>query len=206
MGKMIIGLVLSSLWALEGVGSQSVTGGTVVLAKEVQMLSLYDFDGDASRWRVIDDGVMGGRSQGNWAQRDGVGLFSGTLSLESSGGFSSVRSEGLLVSCTGTTAFRIRVKGDGRTYQFRVRSSTAFDGASYRLAFDTKAGEWQEIDLPFEAFEASFRGRVLDDYPALLGEKVVTVGFLLADKKPGAFQLEVDWIKVRKAESTADSP
>lgn len=178
----------------------------IMLAKEISMFCLYGFDGDGSRWRIIDDGVMGGRSQGDWAERDGVGFFSGTLSLENNGGFSSVRSDRLLASCTGATAFRIRVKGDGRTYQFRVRSSAAFDGASYRLAFDTKAGEWQEIDLPLEAFEASFRGRVLDDYPALVGEKVVTVGFLLADKNPGAFQLEVDWIKVRKADTKAAAP
>ena len=190
-------VVLTGLAALLAGAAADVEEKQAAPAKETPMISLYDFDGDAQRWRIVDDGVMGGRSQGNWDSSAGVGVFSGTLSLENNGGFSSVRSDNVVASCAGATAFRIRVKGDGRTYQFRVRSSAAFDGASYRLMFDTKAGEWQEIDLPLENFEASFRGRVLGDYPALEGEKVVTVGFLLADKNPGGFQLEVDWIKAK---------
>ena len=192
-------VVLSSLWAVLGGAAEAEEKKQAAPAEETPMISLYDFDGDARRWRIIDDGVMGGRSQGNWALDAGVGVFSGTLSLENNGGFSSVRSDSLSVSCAGATAFRVRVKGDGRPYQFRVRSSAAFDGASYQLSFDTKAGEWQEIDLPLEDFKAAFRGRVLGDYPALEGDKVVTVGFLLADKNPGSFQLEVDWIKAQTA-------
>ena len=48
-------------------------------------------------------------------------------------------------------------------------------------------------------FVATFHGRVFPDQK-LDPSKVNYVGFLLADKKAGPFKLEVDWIKVTKAE------
>lgn len=158
---------------------------------------LFDFDQDGAGWRIIDDGVMGGESRGEWLLRGGSGFFKGELSLENNGGFSSVRSEPLQVTPQASiSAFRIRVRGDGRTYQLRVRADADFDGISYRSEFATRAGEWQEISLDLGAFEPVFRGRVLKDCPALRGDMITTVGFLLADKKAGAFHLEVDWIGV----------
>ncbi len=194
---MAFWMVLSSVLAIGGIADDLTEKKEVITREESPMRVLFNFEGDGRRWRVIDDGVMGGLSEGTWAVSQGLGVFSGMLSLENNGGFSSVRSDGVGPSCSGVTSFLIRVKGDGRSYQFRVRDSMAFDGASYRMTFDTEAGVWQEIVLPLEGFEASFRGRVLGDYPALAGEKVTTVGFLLADKQPGLFRLEVDWIKVR---------
>ena len=97
----------------------------------------------------------------------------------------------MTTSAEGASAFRIRVKGDGRTYQFRIRTNTAFDGASYRVEFPTQVGEWETFTFPRSDFKATFRGRILTDYPPLRGEEVVTLGLLLADKQPGAFRLEV---------------
>tara|TARA_R110001592_G_scaffold85482_1_gene252710 strand:- start:629 stop:1003 length:375 start_codon:yes stop_codon:yes gene_type:complete len=118
--------------------------------------------------------------------------------MENNGGFSSVRSGPRPGAYTNASAFHLRIKGDGRTYQFRVRTDGNFDGASYRAQFETKADTWQEVELPLSDFEASFRGRVLTDYPTFEGAAVVTVGFLLADKNPGAFHLEVDWIEATR--------
>ena len=55
---------------------------------------IYDFNKDSSRsdWRIINDGVMGGESQGKfYIDTEGNGIFEGTISLENNGGFSSVR-------------------------------------------------------------------------------------------------------------------
>jgi len=162
------------------------------------MNPLFHFEEDGGDWQIIDDGVMGGVSRGSWSVSEGVGIFSGSLSLENNGGFSSVRSRPLPEAPSGATAFRLRIKGDGRTYQFRARTDASFDGASYQAEFGTKAGEWQEVSLAMEDFKAVFRGNVLRGYPALSGDRVVTVGFLLADKQAGPFRLEVDWIELAK--------
>ena len=55
---------------------------------------LFDFttSSDISKWRITDDVVMGGRSDGKFQlSANGNGLFSGKVSLENNGGFSSVR-------------------------------------------------------------------------------------------------------------------
>ena len=166
------------------------------LEKSKSMILLFDFETGEKVWKVIDDGVMGGVSKGNWRTGEGIGIFQGELSLENNGGFSSVRSAPLAALPAGISGFRLRVKGDGRTYQFRLRTDANFDGASYQVEFTTRSGEWQEIELKIDLFKAVFRGNVLKDYPALSGEKVVTAGFLLADKKAGPFRLEVDWIGI----------
>ena len=47
---------------------------------------------DSKRWNIINDGVMGGLSEGKtWTTDDSV-TFQGTVSLENNGGFSSYRS------------------------------------------------------------------------------------------------------------------
>mgnify|MGYP001300270260 CR=1 FL=1 len=61
---------------------------------------------DVSGWMVVDDIVMGGRSSGLFRlDKDGHGVFTGEVSLENNGGFSSVRYDcdnihaGLLLQC-----------------------------------------------------------------------------------------------------------
>ncbi len=57
---------------------------------------LFDFTGaDAAKeWQTINDGVMGGISEGKFKITDKKTLeFFGTLSLENNGGFASVRTK-----------------------------------------------------------------------------------------------------------------
>jgi monofunctional biosynthetic peptidoglycan transglycosylase len=153
------------------------------------------FDEGTKPWRNVDDVVMGGVSSSKMQIVDGIAIFSGKLSLENNGGFASVRSQPLKTKLDGCNGIRLRVKGDGRTYQFRIRTNTAFDGASYRLSFDTKEAVWTEHELPFSDFEAAYRGRLLPDHPPIDPARIETVGLLLADKKPGPFEMHIDWIK-----------
>ena len=54
---------------------------------------LYDFEAGnkAHGWIIVDDNVMGGRSEGNISVNDkGYGIFEGEVSLENNGGFSSM--------------------------------------------------------------------------------------------------------------------
>jgi len=115
--------------------------------------------------------------------------------LENNGGFASVRSAPLRENLTGLTAFVLRVRGDGRSYKFSVRTGAGFDTPLYQLAFTTKRGEWEEHRLPFKDFVPTFRGRILTDVPPLNPAKVTSVGFLISDKQEGPFKLEVAWIK-----------
>ena len=70
---------------------------------------------------------------------------------------------------------------------------------SFRQSFKTKKDEWIEFSIPVDKFVATYRGRVFPNQK-LDPSKVDSVGFLLGDKKAGPFKLEVEWIKVTKAD------
>ncbi len=148
------------------------------------------------RWAIVNDGVMGGRSQSSLRLTDeGTAVFSGTLSLENDGGFASTRALLDTMDLTGFTGFRIRVKGDGRRYELRLRMDPNLDGVAYRAEFGTTQGEWTEVFLPFSSFQPSFRGRVPRDVRPLDLTSIRQIGFLLGDGAEGPFQLEMAWIR-----------
>ena len=173
------------------------------------MTSLFDFaqSSDASKWQIVNDGVMGGRSssQASIVKSDsvetietgaGIMRFAGTLSLENNGGFASVRSRssGSLGLDPGQTIV-LRVKGDGRRYTFNLYTPDRRTAFSYQMEFDTTAGQWTEIRLPVDKFVAHSFGRPIPSIK-LTPSQVQSVGILLGDKNPGAFEILVDWINV----------
>jgi len=110
-----------------------------------------------------------------------------------------VRSLPARYDLAGCDAFVIRVRGDGRCYKFTARTERSFDSAIYQTAFTTTKGEWEEHRLPLKQFVPTFRGRVLSGEPPLDSAKVTSVGFLISDKQPGSFQLEIAWVKASSA-------
>jgi len=79
------------------------------------------------RWRVINDDVMGGISQSRIElSPTATAIFSGQLSLENNGGFASIRRRADNYNLDGYTGVILKVKGDGRTYQFRVKADERY--------------------------------------------------------------------------------
>ncbi|NER18585.1 CIA30 family protein [Spongiivirga citrea] len=157
---------------------------------------IFDFNKttDISGWRVVDDGVMGGRSQGSFAlNANGNGVFSGTVSLENNGGFSSVRYQTDQMALGSYSKFVLKLKGDGKSYQFRVRSSFR-ERFSYIGKFET-TGKKQTIEIPFATMYPAFRGRTLD-LDNYNGETLVEIAFLIGNKKAENFKLEIVSIAV----------
>jgi len=161
------------------------------------MIENFDFK-NQHFWRIINDGVMGGISTSQMELLPNEkGQFSGFVSLENNGGFASIRRLLINKPTTSFTKVKIRVKGDGKKYKFRMRNSNRFDGMAYSKTFETTSDKWIEINLPIKNFDATFRGRIYSDYPKLVPEDLRQVGFLIADKQEGKFYLEVDWIRVK---------
>lgn len=149
------------------------------------------------RWVAVNDDVMGGRSSGGAVLEGGHLNFSGELSLENNGGFSSVRSVGRDFDLSGATAVVLRVRGDGRCYQLRLATDARSRGVavSFGAVFVTCAGEWIEVRVPLKSLKATVRGSALQG-PQLDPSQVRQIGLLIADKRDGAFALAVDWIAV----------
>jgi apolipoprotein D and lipocalin family protein len=161
-----------------------------------QSKNLIDFrDSDDTQWQVVNDGVMGGVSSSGIQQTgQGTGLFTGELSLENNGGFASVRALVGRQDLSRYDGLEIRVRGDGRTYQLRLRTNDRYDGIAYRIFFPTREDEWVSRQLSFAEFQPTFRGSVVADAPVLDTTTISQVAFMLADKNPGAFSLEIDYV------------
>ena len=158
--------------------------------------TVFDFrSATPAAWQLVNDDVMGGVSLSSFQITNGWAVFGGEVSLANNGGFASVRSRPARLDLGDAVTFVIRVRGDGRRYKFTARMDPGFDRAIYQCAFTTKPGEWAEHRLPVKDFAASFRGRRLTDGPPLRPVDVTSVGFLIADKQAGPFQLDLAWIK-----------
>jgi hypothetical protein len=160
-------------------------------------MTIFDFNtkSNSTNWRIVDDVVMGGRSNGNFKlNNSGNGEFFGMVSLENNGGFSMVQYPFETKKVDAFTKVVIRLKGDGKTYQFRIKTNND-DRHSYTTSFDTN-GEWEIIEIPFNQLEPAFRGRKLDmeNYP---GNQMEMIAFLIGNRKAESFKLEIKSIELK---------
>ena len=158
---------------------------------------IHDFDReDAARFVTVNDTVMGGRSDARiQVLEGGVLRFSGTLSLENNGGFTSLRSRIASYVIDDSDGIELRVRGDGRTYTFSLDiSGVPIPAGGYWQEFTTRAGEWQTVRLPYDDFVPISFGRELKGLPAVTADRIDGVAVYLADKQPGAFAIELDSI------------
>ncbi len=158
--------------------------------------TIYNFTAQSNPqdWIIIDDVVMGGRSNGNFTiSDDGHGIFSGVVSLENNGGFSSVRHQFSKLNTTEDSKVVIRLKGDGKDYQFRIKDKKSAY-YSYIITFKTN-GEWQNVTIHVKDLYPSYRGRTLD-LPNFAGGPMEEIVFLIGNKKNESFQLVIDKIEL----------
>ena len=156
-------------------------------------MTIFDFSTDGEAWPSIDDAVMGGVSESRMTVADGIATFRGTVSFDNNGGFASVRSRPQLRDLSACEGLRLKVRGDGRRYGFRLRTSASFDGVSYQAELAPPSGEWVEVDLAFSQFAPVYRGRRLVDHPPLDPAQVTTFGLIIA-RQEGEFLLDLERI------------
>lgn len=170
---------------------------TLALMLFISSTTIVDFtpESELSQWRVVDDGVMGGRSAGDlYLDDEGHAVFTGKVSLENNGGFSSIRHRFRTKDVEAYDAIVLYIKGDGKRYQFRVKES-ARDYHSYGTYFST-TGVWQVIEIPFSTLSPQFRGRKLP-MPNFAGQDMQELAFLIGNKTAESFRLEIDKIELR---------
>ncbi len=156
---------------------------------------LFDFQNKETlqKWTVVDDVVMGGKSGGKMslnAQQQGI--FNGEVSLENNGGFSSVRHAFESKDIENFKKIILKVKGDGKQYQFRMKHKSS-DYHSYVTTFATKK-QWETIEIVIENLVPTFRGRKVD-LPNFNHKTFEQIGFLIANKRNEKFQLIIESIE-----------
>ena len=151
-------------------------------------LTIFDFSNDreSQGWYIVNDGVMGGLSEGRFSVEKDMAVFKGEVSTDNNGGFTMIQNRFKAVKTESFKAFVIKLKGDGKSYQFRVKSDK-YQQYSYVYQFST-SGKWEEITIPFSDLVPQFRGRLLN-LPNFDGNKVEEIAFLIGNKRDESFEL-----------------
>jgi hypothetical protein len=122
-----------------------------------------DFTSTISRlgteWRLVTDGVMGGRSSGRLWRGELEGraalCLRGDVSLENQGGFLQIALELAPSGTFDASAYRglwLVVRGNGESYNLHLRTADLWlPWQSYRSEL-TAGAQWQEVRLPFDTF------------------------------------------------------
>ena len=192
MKKILFANCLALLFACE---LPNVENSSAELIEGEVIMENFDSN-NLLNWNIVNDSVMGGRSQATLKLINNTyANFKGYLSLQNNGGFSSIRAY-YPPDLTNVKSIVLKVRGDGRKYNFRIRGDTG-NWASYTHSFDTVEGEWNEIELKIDDFYPVYRGYTLKNMPQLSEVIIKEIGIMLSDKIEGSFSIEIDWIMAK---------
>jgi NADH dehydrogenase [ubiquinone] 1 alpha subcomplex assembly factor 1 len=148
-----------------------------------------------NKWRIVNDGVMGGLSSSKvFVDGDSKIIFSGNVSLENNGGFASLRSPVKDYNFEKFAGLEIKLKGDGKRYSFSMKETTYFKGYFYTSSFETKKDEWIVVQIPFNQFKLYYYGKETSSNKKIPLNNIKEISLLIGDKQEGNLITEVDYI------------
>lgn len=147
-------------------------------------------------WEVVNDGVMGGLSTSTLSLKENYLVFEGKTSLQNNGGFASIRSQNLSLQLANYKTVEIRYKtSSNRTFGLRLALYNRFYMPNLKYNFSSSKGEWKTLEIPVTDFKVYRMGNLIsDDVPIKKMKDVIRVGIIVADKKEGPFEIEIDYI------------
>ena len=152
-----------------------------------------------SPWTPLNDGVMGGLSEGQITLTDSSMRWMGQTRLENNGGFASVRSPWGHTNLQGMSGVVIRCKGQGGAFKLTLETSQRW-WMPYAYASFTPSGDWQDIVLTAEDFSWSQAqmGDLKKVSPSRELSDVLRVGLMKYDGTAQPFDLEIASIEFRE--------
>ena len=149
----------------------------------------FSSEEDLSRWRRLDDTIMGGRSSSSWSltmgeRGEAVGRWAGEMVLEG-GGFCGCRCDGLSLDLGAYDGLALRVKGDGQRLKLNLKTARN-DGRSestYQAVLDPAAagiepGEWGVLRVRWQEFVAVLRQNEEEGAPPLDPTTIRSMGLV----------------------------
>jgi len=182
--------------------SVATTSTTTTAIQQAQSMVLHDFadQSDVSDWSNQNDTVMGGVSDSATTWVDGQLVFSGNLSLDNNGGFTSTFgpiNDQLPALMFGADSIIVTARGDGKTYLMQIRN---YDNTRYIQRFTTDTDVEQDYVLPLADFESvDWRLSVIPNAAPIDTSTIGQLGFYLLDKQVGPFELAISMIRTNVA-------
>lgn len=157
---------------------------------------LFDFgqNKQGQDWRIINDTVMGGKSEAIVSFTSNTAILQGNLSLENNGGFSSFRSQFDDYDLSAYTHLKIRYNSHGRTFGIMLETSKFFFRPHYKYEINS-GNKWETLTIPIKEFKQYRLGESTGEkIKENTFDDIIRIGCILLDKKQGEFKLEIDTI------------
>ena len=141
-------------------------------------------------WRPLNDGVMGGLSEGDVVMHDTSMSWKGQTRLENNGGFASVRAPWGNSDLRTMARAVIRCRGNGGPFKLTLETSQRW-WMPYAYASFSPGEEWQDVVLDDFSWSQAQMGDLKSVTPSRELEDVLRVGLMKYDGTAQAFGLEV---------------
>ena len=158
----------------------------------------FDFnkDSNANDWYIVNDGVMGGRSEGSAYFSENSLMYKGNISLENNGGFSSVRSAYQELDLSDYDAVEIRYKNSGQAFSLLLETNREWFRPYFKTQILETSEEWETLLLPLSDFEETRIGeKTGNNLEQSDLSQIIRLGIMVSNKKAGPFEIEIDYIK-----------
>ena len=116
----------------------------------------------AQGWRVINDGVMGGLSQGKAQLTENSILFQGNISLDNNGGFSSLKSPFQKTDLSSFEFVEVRLKSKGQKFALTLETHERFYMPYFKINLSTKSEDWEVLHLKIADFKVYRLGQLME--------------------------------------------
>ena len=155
-----------------------------------------DFNKQTQDWETIVDGVMGGKSEGKVTLKKETLLFTGNISFQNNGGFSSLRNKYGKYDLSGYQEVEIRYRNLGQAFNMTLETSEYWFQPYFKKLLGGEENDWSTLNIPLDEFQKTQVGRKHSDKATKEDlSKVIRFGFINAGKKEGPFELEIDYIR-----------
>ena len=154
---------------------------------------------EGKNWVVVNDGVMGGRSESMAQILDNSILFKGNISLRNNGGFASLRNQGYKLDISQYKSVTIKFKTNtGRKFSFRLSNSDWFYKPFFKHEFGSNSNDWVTVSMNINDFkEYNLSGETGNKLNENHLNKDFRMGIILYDKQEGSFEIEIDYIEFK---------
>ena len=154
----------------------------------------------ANPWRPLNDGVMGGLSEGDVVLHDTAMSWKGQTRLENNGGFASVRSPWSHTDLRAMDEVVIRCRGNGGPFKLTLETSERW-WMPYAYASFSPSEEWGEVVLDVSDFgwSQAQMGDLRSVTPSKEWSDILRVGLMKYDGTAQPFELEVQSLRIRQS-------
>ncbi|MEL7144925.1 MAG: CIA30 family protein [Bacteroidota bacterium] len=146
---------------------------------------------EVSQWYILNDGVMGGLSQGKAQKTDDGMLFSGTVSLANNGGFSSFRSPWKDYDLSGYEEVTIKYRSEGIKQALVMETDRRWWIPNFKVSLPNTEG-WETKTFQLSSVKEYRLGNPTGNgFDNASREDIIRLGFITDEKREGDFRFEV---------------